>query len=307
MNPLDWGLLILLSIVWGGSFFFVQIGVQAVPPLTLVALRVSIAAVALWPLVLIRRFHVELTWQIWVAFLVMGVLNNVIPFTLFSFAQREIASALAAILNATTPLFTILVASIFLADERATWLKIIGVAIGFVGIAIMIGADLVGTDVLAKSTAALLAQFACLAAAFSYALSGAWGRRFQRYGIHPMLPAVGQLTCSSLVLWPIALFYDGFGHALGAFTGMLAPAPLYAILALALVSTSFAYVIFFRLLATVGATNLLLVTFLVPVTASILGIVFLGEQLTLTDLLGILLIGLGLSAIDGRLWRKAAK
>lgn len=300
MNPVDWALLIGLSILWGGSFFFIEIAVKSLPPLTLGAVRVSLAAVFLWAVVGVLKLDVRFPARVWLAFLGMGLLNNAIPFTLFASAQLEIASALAAILNATTPLFAVLVAAIFLSDEKPSVLKILGVVVGFVGVVIMIGADLFADDVLGTTLVAIFAQLACLAAALSYAFAGAFGRRFNRYGVHPILTATGQLTASSLILWPLALFYDGAGAVLGAFE----LAPLLSMLGLAIASTALAYVIYFKLLASVGSTNLLLVTFLVPVTASLLGIFVLGEHLALSDVVGMVFIAVGLSAIDGRLWRR---
>lgn len=300
MNPLDWTLLIGLSILWGGSFFFIEIVVKSVPPLTLGALRVSLAAVFLWCAVAVLRLNFRVPRRVWVAFLVMGLLNNAIPFTLLASAQLEIASALAAILNATTPLFTVLVAAIFLSDEKPSGLKILGVFIGFFGVVIMIGADMVGPQVLGATLVAIFAQLACLVAAVSYAFAGAFGRRFNRYGVHPILTATGQLTASSFILWPLALYYDGVNAGAGVFD----LTPLLSMLGLAVASTALAYVIYFKLLASVGSTNLLLVTFLVPVTAAMLGILVLGERLGLSDVVGMTFIGIGLSAIDGRLWRR---
>ena len=300
MNPADWALLIFLSILWGGSFFFIEIVLQVMPPLTLVALRVSLAALALWSIIAVLRVKFVFPARVWLAFLLMGLLNNAIPFTLLTFAQVEIASALAAILNATTPLFAVVVAALFLADEKPGILKFAGVLIGFSGVVIMIGADLAGIQPSGTGLFAVVAQLACLGAALSYAFSGAFGRRFQRYGVPPLLTAAGQLTASSLILWPVALLFDGSD----AIKGVFDPVPLVTLLALALASTALAYVIYFKLLGSVGSTNLLLVTFLVPVTASLLGIAILGEHLALTDLAGMALIGVGLSAIDGRLWRR---
>ncbi|MEP4432980.1 MAG: DMT family transporter, partial [Hyphomicrobiales bacterium] len=199
-----------------------------------------------------------------------------------------------------TPLFTVLVAAIFLSDEKPSTLKILGVVAGFIGVVIMIGADLFGSDMLGTTLVAIFAQLACLAAALSYAFAGAFGRRFGRYGVHPILTATGQLTASSLILWPLALLYDGADAGLGA----LDLAPLLSMLGLAIASTALAYVIYFKLLASVGSTNLLLVTFLVPVTASLLGIFILGEHLAFSDVVGMAFIAVGLSAIDGRLWRR---
>lgn len=296
MSGRDWALLVLLAGVWGGSFFFNAVAVAELPPLTVVAVRVLLAALALQIVLAARGQRLPLRGQVVAAFLVMGVLNNAIPFTLIVWGQTHIASGLAAILNATTPLFTVLVAHWFTRDERATGLRLGGVALGFAGVVVMIGpAALAG---LGDSVAA---QVACLLAAASYAVSGVYGRRFARLGVAPMATATGMLTASALVLVPLALLVD---------RPLALPAPslsaVGALLAVALVSTAFAYILYFKLLASAGATNLLLVTFLVPVSAILLGVLILGETLAVKHLLGMALIGLGLAAIDGRLPRSLA-
>jgi drug/metabolite transporter (DMT)-like permease len=291
MSGSDWLLLILLSIVWGGSFFFAKIAIAELPPLTTVLARVVIAAAALHLLVIAtgKRMPTELT--LWRDFLIMGLLNNAIPFSLIFWGQKEIASGLASILNATTPLFTVLVAQAFTEDEKATPAKLIGVGLGLVGVALMIGLDLVsgfGNH--------LVSELAVLAAALSYAFAGVFGRRFR--GRPPLQVAAGQLTGSSILILPLALFIDRPWLHVSPSLGVWA-----ALFGLALLSTALAYVIFFRILARAGATNLLLVTFLIPVSALLLGVAFLGESVTAHQLLGMLLIGLGLAVIDGRLIR----
>jgi drug/metabolite transporter (DMT)-like permease len=288
MSGSDWLLLILLSIVWGGSFFFAKIAVAELPPLTIVLARVTIAAAALHLLVIATGQRMPRDLSLWRDFLLMGLLNNAIPFSLIFWGQKEIASGLASILNATTPLFTVLMAHAFTRDERATPAKLLGVALGIGGVALMIGQDLtngLGTH--------LISELAVLAAALSYGFAGVFGRRFR--GRPPLVVAAGQLTGSSVLILPLALLIDrpwlGTAPSLGVWA---------ALIGLALLSTALAYVIFFRILARAGATNLLLVTFLIPVSALLLGIAFLGETLTLHQLAGMALIGLGLAAIDGR-------
>ncbi len=291
MGALEWGLLIALSILWGGSFFFVGIAVAELPPFTIVLLRVAIAAVALH--LVLRVLGVTMPWdaKTWLAFFGMGLLNNAIPFSLIVWGQTHIASGLASVLNATTPLFTVLVAHVLTADERLTRARISGVLIGLAGVVLMIGpaamADL-GRDV--------LAQLAVLAAALSYALAGIFGRRFKRMGVAPLATAAGQVSASSLLMLPVALLAD---HPWTL--PMPSLAALGAVLGLALLSTALAYYLFFRILAAAGAVNLLLVTFLIPVSAILLGCLILGEVLTLAEVIGMALIGAGLAAIDGRL------
>jgi drug/metabolite transporter (DMT)-like permease len=232
---------------------------------------------------------------LWRDFLIMGLLNNAIPFSLIFWGQKEIASGLASILNATTPLFTVLVANAFTRDEKATWQKLAGVALGILGVALMIGLDAasgLGSHV--------LSELAVLAAAISYAFAGVFGRRFR--GRPPLVVAAGQLTGSSALILPVALIVDRpWTQALPS------GATLGAVIGLALLCTALAYVIFFRILARAGATNLLLVTFLIPVSALVLGIAFLHETLNAHHFIGMALIGLGLAAIDGRPLRMLAR
>ena len=291
MSGSDWLLLIVLSILWGGSFFFAKVAVAELPPLTIVLARVIIAAAALHLLVIATGQRMPGDLRLWRDFLVMGLLNNAIPFSLIFWGQKEIASGLASILNATTPLFTVLVAQALTRDEKATPAKLTGVVLGIGGVALMIGLDRA-----AGLGAHLLSELAVLAAAVSYAFAGVFGRRFRSRP--PLVVAAGQLTGSSILILPMALLVDRpWTHAMPS-AGVWA-----ALIGLALLSTALAYVIFFRILARAGATNLLLVTFLIPVSALMLGIAFLGERMTAHQLIGMLLIGLGLAVIDGRLTR----
>jgi len=290
MTPHEWLLLIILSIVWGGSFFFVGVAVEALPPLTIVALRVSLATLALLAVVYFTGLRMPTDPEVWVAFILMGIFNNVIPFTLIVWGQTHIASGLASILNATTPLFTIVAAHFLTKDEKMTKLKIVGVIIGIGGVIIMIGNEAFG-----GLGDRVFAQFAVLGAAISYSLAGIFGRRFAQSGIKPVVTATGQVTASSLILIPLAVFYDKpFTLPMPGFEIWL------AILGLALISTAFAYILYFRILSTTGATNLLLVTLLIPVSAILLGTAVLGEQLELKHMLGMGLISVGLLSIDGR-------
>lgn len=291
MGVREWTLLLGLSILWGGSFFFVGVAVQELPPLTIVALRVGLAAVGLWVIALVLGLKPPRSPRVWLAFLCMGTINNVIPFSLIVWGQTQIASGLASILNATTPLFTVVVATCLLSDERATPLKLVGVITGFCGVVVMIGLPA------SAQPAPWLPQLAILAAALSYAFGGVYGRRFKSLGVHPILTAAGQVTASGLIMLPLAFWLEGAGALAAA-----GPGTWGAILGLALFSTSLAYIIYFRLLATAGATNLLLVTLLVPASAILLGVLFLNEALSVTQFAGLGLIALGLSAIDGRLW-----
>ena len=291
MTASDWALLATLSVLWGGSFFFIGIAVKELPPLTIVACRLALAALTL--LVVLRLVRVELPRErkVWAAFFGMGILNNVIPMTLIVWGQGHIASGLASILNATTPLFTVIVAHYLTTDERLTAQRFSGVIVGFVGVAVMIGsAALMSWD------AGILAQIAVLGAALSYGFGGVFGRRFKTMGVPPLATAAGQVAASSTILLPLALIVDRPWTLAVPSTGAL-----LALAGLALVSTALAYLIFFRLLARAGATNVGLVTFLIPVSAILLGVLVLGETLAVRHVAGMALIAAGLILIDGRL------
>lgn len=290
MSALAWVLLVALSVLWGGSFFFVGVAVAEIPPLTLVTLRVAIAAAMLWAALPLLGTAPPHGARAWGAIAVMGVINNVIPFTLIVWAQQTLPSGLAAILNATTPLWTVLVAHAFTREEKASPGKLAGVLFGFAGVAAMMGADILG-----GAAAAGAATAAMLAATFSYACAGVFGRRFRAIGVAPIQAALGQVSASSIIMLPLALAIDRPW-------GLPVPsaAAVAAVLGLAALSTALAYVLYFRILALAGAVNLVLVTFLIPISAILLGTLLLHEALEPRHLLGMALIGAGLAAIDGR-------
>jgi drug/metabolite transporter (DMT)-like permease len=293
MGGREWAMLLALAVVWGGSFFFNGVAVHELPSITLVWLRVAVAAGTLLVVLRLLGQHMPREGSVWAAFFGMGLLNNVLPFVLIAWGQHHIASGLAAILNATTPLFTVLVAHGLTADERLTPAKVLGVVVGFAGAAVMIGAD-----ALRGTGSGVLAELACLGGALSYAFAGIFGRRFRRMGVSPVATAAGQLSASTLVLLPTMLIVD---HPWTL--AMPHPATWGAVLGIGLLSTALAYVLYFRILAAAGATNLLLVTFLIPVSAILLGVLVLGETLLPRQLIGMGLIGVGLALLDGRLPR----
>ena len=293
MTLLEWLLLLTLSVLWGGSFFFGKVALAELPPLTLVLSRVALAAVALNLVVVATGHRMPRNLRLWGAFLVMGALNNFIPFSLIFWGQTEITSSLASILNATTPLCTLVLAHVLTDDERLNSNKLAGVFLGLLGVVVMIGPAALG-----GLSLNILAQFAVLGAALSYAFAGIFGRRFRRLGVLPLVTASGQLTGSALMMVPVALLVDKPWTL-----PVLSLTTWGAVTGLALLCTAVAYVIYFRLLASAGATNLLLVTFLIPVSALMLGATILGERLEPRQLAGMVTIGLGLAAIDGRLWR----
>ena len=296
MGRTEWVMLLALSIVFGGAFFFFEIGVQTFEPLTFVWLRVAGAALLLWLYVLWSRRNLPSSAGAWAALLVQGLFNNVVPFGLIAWAQLTIDSSLSSILNATTPLWTVLIVGLVLPDERLTRLKVAGVALGIGGVACMIGVDAIGG--LGGST--WVAQLAVVAAAISYGVAGLWGRRFQRWGMDPVVVATGQVTGSSLLLLPVVLFVD----PVWLYVGVAGSTAWLSVLGIAVLSTAIAYILFFRIMATAGATNLSLVTFLVPISATVLGVGLLGETIGVSHILGAVMIGVALMLIDGRLLRR---
>ena len=297
MNGSDWLIMLVLAVIWGGAFFFIGVAVRHVPPLTYVWLRVTIAAVALWIFVKARGGSLDLPRHAWGSILLLAILNNALPFTLFGWGQTHIASGLASILNATTPIWGVLVAHFFTVDERMNPRKIAGVLLGFGGVATMIGPSLL-TDIGSSA----LAQLACVGAALSYAFAGVWARRFKRLGISPLSITTGQLTAAAVVMLPVSMIAE---HP---WTRALPPVSAWAaITALAVLCTAFGYVLYFKLIDGAGATNAMLVTLLVPPVAILLGSLFLGETLAPQDFAGLALIALGLAAIDGRLLTKLSR
>jgi drug/metabolite transporter (DMT)-like permease len=287
MRTTDWLLLALLSVLWGASFFLIAVANPEVPPFTLVLARVALAALVLVPLAYLLGQRLPATAAGWRPFVVQAALNNVIPFTLIAYGELRIASGLAAVLNATTPLFTLLVVRLF-AGEALTGSKAAGVLLGIAGVGI-----LVGPEVLSANASGVVGMLCILGAALSYAFSALSMRGLR--SISPLVTSAAQVTCSSLLLLPLAGVAERF---------WLLPMPgapaVFAVLGLALVSTAFAYIVFFRINASAGPSNVMLVTLLIPVTATILGVLVLGEKVTPHQAAGALVIASGLAVIDGR-------
>jgi drug/metabolite transporter (DMT)-like permease len=287
-----WFMIVVLATVWGSSFLFARIAVLEVPPMTLVFVRVALAALTLNVMLLIHSSDFRHTPQAWRNFAIMGILNNIIPFTLIFYGQLVIGAGLAAIINAMTPIWTILIANVWTSDEKLSSNKLIGVICGFVGVGILIG-----SSAMSGLSGSALGQIAVLGATISYGISGVFGRRFAT--VPPVETARGQLTTSSLLILPLVLIIDQPWYLdLPSVNAML------SIVALAIVCTAFAYLLFFRILAEAGAVNVSLVTFLVPPSAIVLGMVVLGESLQPRHILGMAVIMVGLIVIDGRLFKR---
>ena len=293
MTGREWGLLALLSLLWGGSFLFIGVAVRELPPLTFVALRVGLAAAILWASAPLLGVSPPRDGKAAAALLVLGFGNNAFPFSLIAWGQTHLPSGLSSILNAATPLFSVIAAHFLTREEKLSGVKLAGAVAGLTGVAALLGPDLMTGD-----GADLWAEIAVLAAALSYALTAIFARRMTRLGLKPIDVAAGQATAATLLLAPVALVFD---------RPWTLPWPSAAtvgsVLAIAAFSTALAYVVYYRILAGAGATNVLLVTLLVPATSVALGGLFLGERLVARQFLGYGFIALGLAFIDGRLPR----
>jgi drug/metabolite transporter (DMT)-like permease len=285
-------MLLSLATVWGGSFFFAEIALREVPPLTITLHRVIWAVPILALIVLLKGIAVPYSIRVWGAYLVMGALNNAIPFSLIFWGQTQIDSGLASILNATTAMFAAVVTGLLLVDEPLTRKKFGGAALGIAGVAIIMG-----PSALVEFNLGNLAQLAILGAALSYAFAGVWGRTALA-GQPPLMNALGMLIGSTLLMVPIVFVTDGPPIL------VLSISVWGALLSLASLSTALAYVLYFAILARAGAANLLLVTLLIPSFAISLGMLFLGEQMGREALIGFAIIAFGFTVTDGRLFSR---
>jgi drug/metabolite transporter (DMT)-like permease len=292
MNGGDWLRLGALSLLWGGSFLFYRMLATELPPLTTVFGRVAIGGLALFAILAPRRAPIRVPRAQWARFFGLAALNNAIPFTLFAWGETRVTGGTAAILNAMTPMFAVVVGTLVW-REALTGARVAGVACGIAGVVVLIGPGaLVGQD--------LLGQAACLLAALSYGVSAHYVRRIA--GVTPPNMALGQLTASSLMLLPFVLLADRpWTLPSPSTTGWI------ALLGIAIPCTALAYLLFFDLVARAGGNNTVLVTLLVPVSAVLLGTLVLGEPVAWNAIAGMALIALGLAAIDGRLLRRLTR
>ena len=286
----DWLRVFVLSLVWGGSFFFVEVMLLELPPLTSVFGRLVIGALGLFVLLRILGHSLEPLLQQWRSFALIGLVNTAIPFTLITFGQTQITGSLASIINASTPIMTALVAHALTTDEKLSVPKALGIGLGFSGVLVLFGPAALSAD------ASLIGMLAGLTATLCYAFGSVYSKRLKHNPA--LLNATGQVTYGMLWMLPVVFWVEA-PHLLT----LPSQGPLLAMLAIGLLSTTFAFYLYFQVLKTAGASNVVLVTFLVPVSASALGIVFLGEILKLQDVIAYVLIASGLAVIDGRLAR----
>ena len=289
MRAKHWLLLIILSVLWGGTFIFVREALTALPPLSVTLARCIIGAATLVPIVLALRYPVPVTRAAWGDFGVMSLLNNVIPFGLIFWGQTMIPSGLAGVMNSTTPLMTLLVAR-FVAGETMPKHKVAGLLLGLAGVATLIGPSAFSGD-----RANALGMLLVIGGTISYGFSGLWGRRFK--DTPPIVTAAAQLVCSTLVLLPLAAFADQFWRL-----PMPPPNVIGALMALGIVSTALAYILFFKIMAEAGSNNVMLVTLLIPISAVALGAWRFGESLSANQFAGAAIIATSLLLIDGRIF-----
>lgn len=282
LSALAWFELILLGLIWGASFLAIRVALDSIPVMTAVFHRVFWAALALWVVVLLRRETIPMDPRIWGAFLVMGLLNNVLPFSLMAWGQLYVDTGLTSILNAATAIFGVLVAAAFFPDERLTKRRAVGVALGFGGVSTAIGLhNFLGFSLQSA------AQLAILAGTVSYALAAVWAR-LRLSGLAPQVAAAGMLSGSTIVMLPVMLVVDGVPSFDLPMTTWLAVA-YYA-----LVATAGAYLLYYRVLAAAGSGNLLLVTLIIPPVAILLGAYVRHETLAPNAFIGFAILALGL-------------
>jgi len=289
-----WLLIILLGAVWGCSFLFNAVLIREISPLWVAAGRVTIGAAICWVVFFATRKKLPTDPKLYVQFLVLGILNYAIPFALFPFAEQTVASSIVGVINGMTPMTTVIVSQLWPGGEKATWNKVVGVAIGFAG-AVILSLPSLGVG----ASAQVIGLLAAFVATLCYALTLNYARRFAK--VEPYAVASSSLTGAALVSIPIALFFSGIPV-------ITLPETWAALFGISVFSTSFSFLLVYWLLPRVGATNLSLNTFITPISAILLGVLVLHERFELVHILGIVVIFLGLVFIDGRLvkgWRKA--
>jgi drug/metabolite transporter (DMT)-like permease len=288
MAARDYGLIALQSMLWGSAFFFIALVGGEVQPITITALRLVPACLVLLVVIHVLGLRLPATWGAWGKMLLMSAFNNVVPFILIIHAQRDVSGGIAAIFNATAPLFAVFIAPLFVPEERWSWLRICGILTGIVGVAVLVG----GAGAVKPMAAGLLLTAACC-----YASANVMTRLFFP-GIPPFVIACAQMIASLVLAASAALLFEQPWR-------MAPPSERtwLAIAAMGILSSAFASLCHFTVLRRAGATNAMLVTIILPLTPIVLGSLLLGEQITVRQLIGGLIIAFALVIIDGRLFR----
>jgi len=290
MGLFDWIRLIILSLLWGGSYIWIEIALLTISPLMIVFFRVFMASIFLLSVCKILKLSFVINKRLFIIFLMMSLFNNVIPFNLIAWGQSQITASVSSILNATTPLFTVILAHYWPNGEKATLNRIIGVVVGICGVSILMGFSF---DDLNNS---IDGQIAILLASVSYAISVLFGKQIDS-SIHPAISATMMLCISSIILMPIVIYMGVDFIAVSKVESMI---PL---LGLSIFSTAVAYLIFYKLIKNIGS-NVMLVTLLMPISAIFMSIIFLGESIATQHIIGLILILIGLILVDGRILQR---
>jgi drug/metabolite transporter (DMT)-like permease len=285
-----WGGFWLLALIWGSSFLLIRIGVEQLPPFQLVFIRTAIAAVGFNLVIALRRKRPPLSWRSAGDLLFLGVVNTIIPFALITWGETRIESGLASVLQGTAALFTLVIAHFSFADERISARKLIGLLVGFLGVAVLAGRSAEGSAVPSDAAGHLLGQAAIIGASLCYALGGVYGRRAMQHRMDPMVAAAGAMTVAALISGAITIVSPSMGGPAPIALGQLTPGALVAVLVLGLVNTFGAYLIFYPLMAVLGATRTSTVTYVIPVVGLLLGAAFLGEVIDHLLIAGALMI-----------------
>jgi len=291
MSLRQWGLLLFLSVLWGMSYIFMELAIRDLPTFSIVFGRLFFAAVMLFSYIKVMGRKLSFSLQIWRMLFIASIIGMVIPFSLIVWGQHYVTASLSSVLNGTVPIFTVILTHFMTVDERMKLNKLMGVVAGFVGVAVIMGLDISELD-----TQGLVGQLAVLAGAACYAWATVYRRRFAAMGVRPLSAATGEMIIACFAMLPIVLFFEPpWAIDMPSLTS------LWAVIGLGVFSTGLAFVMYHTLIPQIGAGNMSLVTFLIPISAILLGIVFLEESLSWNQLLGMGFIGLGLLVIDGRL------
>lgn len=290
MGLFDWIRLIILSLLWGGSYIWIEIALLTISPLMIVFFRVFMASIFLLSVCKILKLSFVINKRLFIIFLMMSLFNNIIPFNLIAWGQSQITASVSSILNATTPLFTVILANYWPKGEKATLNRIIGVVVGICGVSILMGFSF---DDLNNS---IDGQIAILLASVSYAISVLFGKQIDS-SIHPAISATMMLCISSIILMPIVIYMGVDFIAVSKIESII---PL---LGLSIFSTAVAYLIFYKLIKNIGS-NVMLVTLLMPISAIFMSIIFLGESIATQHIIGLILILIGLILVDGRILQR---
>ena len=295
MSRQAWALLMLLSVIWGASFLFIEMALVVMGPVSLVFFRVLIGALTLFFYLRLAKISLPKSLKFWTPVTLMGALNNAIPFSLIAYGQLFITGGMASIINANTAFFGVVVAALFIADERLSWSRFLGVLIGISGVVIVAGpAELLALDFTS------IGQLAVILATLSYAFASVWGK-LRLQGYHGAVTAFGMMATASLLLLPVMLIKEGVPHF--AIDGTM----IIVAIGLGVIGTAGAYLLYFKILALAGASNLMLVTIIVPVFAVLLDGLVLAQYLPVEALIGFVVIAIGLAVMDGRLGQKIIK